>query len=871
MPNTNTPGTYTFYAECTTYPGCRTATEFVINPKPIVNNPDNFTSTSCDFTDQAALDAAFNNWITEFSVTGGANPVGSFVGTPTAPSLCTGGTVTAVYNYTDDCENGSVSATFTVTPPAALTINNPGDDVSFSCDYINQAAVQTAFTNWLAGFTPTGGCAPVGTFTGGIPAAPLICGGSVTVIYNVSDLCENGTETATFTISGTASVVLDKPAAKVASSCDFTDQAAVDADFASWLTGFTVVSGGCAGSASFGFPVARHCTGGTTEVTYLYQDVCATVSVTQYYTINAPGEIVIIKPVDFNEDICDFADQAAVDAAFATWLTGFSATGGCGGGTGSFSTTVAPALCGSGTVDVTYTYTDNCQSKSETASFTLDNTNSLVINKPPPVNDEACYYGSQEDLNTFFADWLTGFNISGGCAASGSYGTPSAPDLCAGGTTTVTYNVTDNCGNPFVETATFTINVQGDLIFVRPEPFTAPPCNYANQNELNLVFQNWLTGFGVSGGCSPVGSYGNPVAPNLCEGGTVTVVYEATDVCLTSSVSQTFTIEPVEPIQVVPLPEYFADACLSQAEMDAEFAAWISTFAYTGGCNVNPPSLEAFTAPPACGGSVVVNYTFYDGCGQTATGSAVFTVEPDEEEPVITCPADFTGVLIDNGSCQATLELIPPTATDNCSAFGAITFTNNAPAQFPVGTTIVIWTATDICGNSSTCSQSITVLDNDEAPVITNCPEDAEDVIIGAGCSMITGEITEPTITDNCPNPVLHYDIVYPDGSLVSGIGSVSNMAFPVGVSTVTYIAVDDAGNPSLPCIFTVWIKDLVPPEFEVSCPITTITVDASAGICNAFVNIPGLLSAIHVMNWLLCRTTQYSAQTQQMPMELIR
>ncbi|MCB8963405.1 MAG: HYR domain-containing protein, partial [Bacteroidales bacterium] len=841
--NTNTPGTTTFYAECATYPGCRTATNFVINPKPVVTKPGDYSESACIFADQAALDAAFATWISEFSVSGGATPVGSFAGTPTAPTLCTGGTVTAVYNYTDDCETGSVSATFTVTPPPALTVNNPGDKNSFSCDYINQAAVQTAFTNWLSGFTTTGGCSPVGTFTGGTPAAPPICGGSVTVSYNVSDLCENGTETATFTISGTASVLLNKPDPKVAPACDFTDQAALDADFANWLTGFTVVSGGCAGSASYGFPVAPAlCTGGTTEVTYLYQDVCATASVTQTYTINAPDEIVINEPADPNLDICSFADQAAVDAAFASWLTGFSVTGGCGGGTGTFSTTTAPALCGSGTVDVTYTYTDNCQSKSETASFTLDNTNSLVINKPANVDDQACFYGSQEDLNTFFADWLTGFSIAGGCGASGSYGTPSAPDLCAGGTTTVTYNVTDNCGNIFTETATFKISIQGDLTFVKPAPFTAPPCNYANQNELNLEFQNWLTGFGVSGGCNPVGSYGNPVAPNLCEGGTVTVVYTATDVCITSSVSQTFTVEAVEPIQAVQMQEHFAPPCLSQTEMDAEFAAWISTFAYTGGCNVHPPSLEAFTAPPACGGSVVVNYTFYDDCGQTATGSAVFTVEPDGEDPVITCPADFEGVLIDNGSCQATLELIPPAATDNCSAFGAITFTNNAPVQFPVGTTIVIWTATDICGNSSTCEQSITVLDNDEAPVITNCPENAEDVIIGAGCSMITGEITEPTITDNCPDPELHYEIVYPDGSIVSGIGSVSNMAFPVGVSTVTYIAVDDAGNPSLPCTFTVWIKDLVPPEFEVSCPVTTITVDAPDGICNAFVNVPGPL-----------------------------
>ncbi len=34
LPNTNTPGTTTFYAECSTAPGCRTATNFVINPLP---------------------------------------------------------------------------------------------------------------------------------------------------------------------------------------------------------------------------------------------------------------------------------------------------------------------------------------------------------------------------------------------------------------------------------------------------------------------------------------------------------------------------------------------------------------------------------------------------------------------------------------------------------------------------------------------------------------------------------------------------------------------------------------------------------------------------------------------------------------------
>ena len=34
LTDTNTPGTYTFYAECSTQPGCRTATNFIILPLP---------------------------------------------------------------------------------------------------------------------------------------------------------------------------------------------------------------------------------------------------------------------------------------------------------------------------------------------------------------------------------------------------------------------------------------------------------------------------------------------------------------------------------------------------------------------------------------------------------------------------------------------------------------------------------------------------------------------------------------------------------------------------------------------------------------------------------------------------------------------
>lgn len=45
LPNTNTPGTYTFYAECSAVAGCRSATTFVINPITTVGS---LTTTACD-------------------------------------------------------------------------------------------------------------------------------------------------------------------------------------------------------------------------------------------------------------------------------------------------------------------------------------------------------------------------------------------------------------------------------------------------------------------------------------------------------------------------------------------------------------------------------------------------------------------------------------------------------------------------------------------------------------------------------------------------------------------------------------------------------------------------------------------------------
>src|SRR5678815_4822546 len=88
----------------------------------------------------------------------------------------------------------------------------------------------------------------------------------------------------------------------------------------------------------------------------------------------------------------------------------------------------------------------------------------------------------------------------------------------------------------------------------------------------------------------------------------------------------------------------------------------------------------------------------------------------DSDAPVITCPSAFNAGT--NTACTYVGAFGTATATDHCDA--SVTVTNNAPAAFPLGGTTVIWKATDDAGNTATCSQLVTISD-DDAPVIV-CP-----------------------------------------------------------------------------------------------------------------------------------------------------
>jgi hypothetical protein len=198
-------------------------------------------------------------------------------------------------------------------------------------------------------------------------------------------------------------------------------------------------------------------------------------------------------------------------------------------------------------------------------------------------------------------------------------------------------------------------------------------------------------------------------------------------------------------------------------------------------------------------GTTTITWTVTDIHNNVSTATQQITVV-DVEKPVITAPAAVT-TTADAGVCSAgNVALGSPVTADNCGVNPA---TNNAPATFPVGTTTVTWTVTDIHGNTSTATQTVTVTDN-EAPK-ANC-KPVTVTLVNGGASITVADVNNNS-TDNC------------------GIASVtiSKSTFNctnLGANTVVLTVKDIHGNVST-CNATVTVVGEIP-----TCSIAAVPTD---------------------------------------------
>jgi hypothetical protein len=218
-----------------------------------------------------------------------------------------------------------------------------------------------------------------------------------------------------------------------------------------------------------------------------------------------------------------------------------------------------------------------------------------------------------------------------------------------------------------------------------------------------------------------------------CGEGGITITWIVTDQNgLTATCVQEFDIEPLSIDSIVFPPNYEGDCGTSS---DPDVTGWpqvngIDLTDEAGLCNLFLGYWDK--ALNDCGGGVKIlrTWTVLDWCTLELVEATQIIKLSDDEGPVLTCPSNIT-VGTDFWYCYANVSVPRPIAYDECSDVVSfelsvngggliVQYGNNYVIQeLPLGTYTAVWTVTDLCGNSSTCSFTITVVD-DVVPV-ANC------------------------------------------------------------------------------------------------------------------------------------------------------
>jgi hypothetical protein len=206
--------------------------------------------------------------------------------------------------------------------------------------------------------------------------------------------------------------------------------------------------------------------------------------------------------------------------------------------------------------------------------------------------------------------------------------------------------------------------------------------------------------------------------------------------------------------------------------------------------------------------TVTRTYRASDACGNSATCTQIITVF-DNTIPSITCPANVTVSCANQVPMPNTGSV---TTSDNCG-IPTVTHVGDVMSNITCANRFVVtrtYRSTDACGNSASCTQTITVFDN-TAPSIT-CPAN---VTVQCANQVPTPNPALVISTDNCGGTTTVTHV----GDVVSNQTCINRFNI-----TRTYRAIDNCGN-SASCTQTITVFDNTAPS--ISCP-ANVTVQCA-------------------------------------------
>ena len=571
------------------------------------------------------------------------------------------------------------------------------------------------------------------------------------------------------------------------------------------------------------------------SIEFIASDDCGNTNITVgEFKVNSNAPITVATEPTNVEVECDDDINSAFDDFIATQAG--ATLNACGDVT--FATIpenpMVPTIndqCDEASIDVSFVATDACgQMITIMATFTVTDNTAPTASEGDDLELE-CNDDNLDAINIWLSN-NAGIDASDICSdvtISNDFDPTSLDVDCHDDPITVTFTITDACGNMTTQTQTITITDN------TPPVFTFIPTNI---NEDPIAEDE----------CSEV----TITSTQVTNGGQTIITYTATDGCGNeSTITVTFgEIDNTPPVITFIPPTVDCDGVLDPNDITATddngpVTITVTLISETGTCDTGYTYIYEVTATDAAGNETTETVTYNVPADNTPP---VFTFVPDNitffcsDEVVIpdaiatdncpgvtiTCTVSLNaGAVVDdcnNGfgydifkvftatdACGNTatavfeawvvpdsyvgpkFEFVPESKTMECgedAAFGeavcttacgdvVLTFEDEIVQGdcSQTGEMIRTWTGIDDCGNVTTAQQIITIPPDMEAPVFTFVPEsqtitDLDDMEFGT-----------PLCEDNCAT-INHLDIDYIDEPLAEGCGL-----------TRTWIVADMCGN----------------------------------------------------------------------------
>ncbi|WP_320111174.1 PKD-like domain-containing protein [Draconibacterium orientale] len=743
--------------------------------------------------------------------------------------------ITRTYKATDVCGLYSVTCTqrITVDDTTAPVISSPTNKNIEACDvgpaiasggflpYSSSGATITLAQLQAEGGNASDNCSLASVSYIDVPSGS--CPWVVTRTFTATDACGNeGTATQTFTIDDTTPPVISIPEDRNIQGCDMAPALASEGLLPYSPSGATITldqlqaeggdaSDNCSLASISYIDVTTGSCPWTVSRNFSATDACGNVTTsTQTFviTIDDTTPPVVTAGADQTIEACSVLaglpsyseTPVSVKGQEATY--GFTVTEDC-----AYDITYVDVTTSScpWIVTRTFTATDGCgNSGTATQTFTIDDT-TVPVFSPEASNGVSDCDDEDPSANADFLNWLAdhgGARATDNCDTDMDWTNNSAgqPWVRSGidNTITVTFTVTDDCGNSAETTASFTVS--DDV----PPTLTCPVSSDASNPDL---FEDFVSG----DGCSKQGiNVPNPAIDDAC--GIDRLVYTLSGATTGSSSSTgiNYVSEAELNVGITTVTYTLYDIAGNSAECSIRI--WIK--------NIDEPRFTV-SCPDATASDISV-FAEADLCDAEVTVPA----------PVIDnfCVESFTvSYQIDGGT---SVSVTPPPAV------GTVTTLEELTERFEVGTHTVTWTIVDASGNVYTCVINIAVTD-DQLPTIT-CPTGPFELEVPVGeCDVQYNDPNlDPVYSDACTDVTLTYLLEFNNGDPdQTGTGSVNGFTFPDGITTVTYTVTDEYNN-SVSCSFEVISARVVIPEEAYECPESPAPVDADPVSCDAWVDV---------------------------------